>query len=129
MSLSIWIARVRNQPVPTDAIDKEAVRDVEEIDEALKLVDEDAISSGHFTINCVLFNENLEVLKSEIAEVKEIINGRGFISVIDNDNTTSAWLSTIPSVYDRNVRKYLTDTLSVACCLPITAYWEGQKKK
>ena len=125
---SAWIARVRNQPVPTDAIDKEAVRDVEEIDEALKLVDEDAISSGHFTINCVLFNENLEVLKSEIAEVKEIINGRGFISVIDNDNTTSAWLSTIPSVYDRNVRKYLTDTLSVACCLPITAYWEGQKK-
>lgn len=46
---------------------------MEEIDEALKLVDEDAISSGHFTINCVLFNENLEVLKSEIAEVKEII--------------------------------------------------------
>lgn len=78
---------------------------MEEIDEALKLVDEDAISSGHFTINCVLFNENLEVLKSEIAEVKEIINGRGFISVIDNDNTTSAWLSTIPSVYDLQCTK------------------------
>lgn len=109
-------------------VDPAALRDEEEAQDLLMEQEQDLISLGYLTTNIVLMNEDPDVLNLELKELKTIVNDMGFIATVEKDNATSAWLSTIPSVYELNVRRFLVHSLTFAACAPLSARWEGQKK-
>lgn len=109
-------------------IDVSAVRDGDEVTNAILELESDAVSFGYLTINIVLLHKNPEVLQEELQEIKSSINELGFVATIEKDNATSAWLSTIPSVYAFNLRKYLVHSMTMASCSPLSSLYEGQKK-
>lgn len=109
-------------------VDPSAIRDGEEVTGAILELESDKVSFGYLTINVVLMHEDLQILQEELNEVKSIVNELGFVAVIEKDNATSAWLSTIPSVYAFNVRNFLVHSMTMASCSPLSALYEGQKK-
>lgn len=108
--------------------DEAALLDSEEVKDALIELQQDEFGAGYITFDIVLLNTDKEVLKEELQQLRSLIDGKGFVSTIESDNAPEAWLSTIPSCYEYNVRSYFNHSLTLAACLPISAMWEGQKK-
>lgn len=108
--------------------DAGALQDADEVKELMLELEQDTVGVGYLTTEVVLLNKDQDVLKEECDKVREIVQGLDFIAVNESYNASSAWLSTIPSVYELNVRKYLSHSLTFASCAPISARWEGQKK-
>ena len=109
-------------------VDVSAIRDGDEVTNAILELESDAVSFGYLTINIVLLHKNYDLLQEELQEIKSSINELGFVANIEKDNATSAWLSTIPSVYTFNLRKFLVHSMTMASCSPLSAMYEGQKK-
>ena len=109
-------------------VDVSAIRDGDEVTNAILELESDNVSFGYLTINIVLLHKNYDVLQEELQEIKSSINELGFVANIEKDNATSAWLSTIPSVYTFNLRKFLVHSMTMASCSPLSAMYEGQKK-
>lgn len=109
-------------------VDVSAIRDGDEVTNAILELESDAVSFGYLTINIVLLHKNYDLLQEELQEIKSIVNELGFVANIEKDNATSAWLSTIPSVYTFNLRKFLVHSMTMASCSPLSSMYEGQKK-
>ena len=109
-------------------VDVSAIRDGDEVTNAILELESDAVSFGYLTINIVLLHKNYDFLQEELQEIKSSINELGFVANIEKDNATSAWLSTIPSVYSFNLRKFLVHSMTMASCSPLSSMYEGQKK-
>lgn len=109
-------------------VDVSAIRDGDEVTNAILELESDAVSFGYLTINIVLLHKNYDFLQEELQEIKSSINELGFVANIEKDNATSAWLSTIPSVYTFNLRKFLVHSMTMASCSPLSSMYEGQKK-
>ena len=109
-------------------VDVSAIRDGDEVTNAILELESDAVSFGYLTINIVLLHKNYDLLQEELQEIKSSINELGFVANIEKDNATSAWLSTIPSVYTFNLRKFLVHSMTMASCSPLSSMYEGQKK-
>lgn len=113
---------------PIDKIDEEAVIDEEDARAAYEGLSQDDYGFGYYTIDVVLLNRDPNVLAEEAAAVKELVNSLGFVAVVEKDNAPEAWMSTIPSCWEFNIRKYLINSTNLACMAPFSALWEGQKK-
>lgn len=111
-----------------DKYDESALLDSEEVKQALVELQQDEFGAGYITIDIVLLNTDKQVLKEELQTLRSLVDGKGFVSTIEKDNAPEAWLSTIPSCYEYNVRSYFNHSITLAACLPISAMWEGQKK-
>lgn len=109
-------------------VDEAALLDADEAGEVYLNIESGAAGAGYMSLNFILFNENKEILKEELNSLRQIINGKDFVAFIEKDNSTAAWLSTIPSCYEFNVRRYLVHSLTLAACAPLCTLWEGQKK-
>lgn len=109
-------------------VDESALMDAEEARQAAIDIEQGLIGLGYLTINIVLLNENEEELAEDLKDLRDTVNEGGFVSVIESDNAVKAYLSTIPSVYEYNVRRYLLPSLTMIAVAPITSVWEGQKK-
>ena len=73
-------------------------------------------------------DKDFKRLEENLSEIRTIVNDLGFVATIEKDNATAAWLSTIPSNYENNVRRYLVNSTNFCNIAPMGAYWEGQKK-
>lgn len=109
-------------------IDESALHDADEARQMNMELEQGTASLGHLSISIVLLNEDLQELKEEMKEFRDAINDQGFVAFIDKENAVETWLSTIPSVYEYNVRRFLQPSLTMAAVAPLSAVWEGQKK-
>lgn len=109
-------------------VDESALLDADEAGQANLDLESGDIGLGYMSLSFVLFNEDKTILNEELKLLKQIINGKDFAAYTEKDNATTTWLSTLPSVYEYNVRKYPVTSLDLAACAPISAMWEGQKK-
>lgn len=112
----------------SDKVDESALLDEQEAKQASIELEQDSVGYGYMTTNVVLLNKDRALLEKELSEVKSLLNDMGFVAVLEKDNAPSAWLSTIPSCYEFNVRRYLVHSLTLAASSPISAMWEGEKK-
>lgn len=124
--LSLLFEEIRQKE--TTNLDEEALMDRDDATTAYEELVTDNIGLGYYTMNLVLLHENAEKLKEELADIKTIINDSGFVATIEKDNSTEAWLSTIPSCYQYNIRKYLVNSANLACASPVSTLYEGEKK-
>lgn len=124
--LTMIMEAVKNKE--SEQIDQEAVIDEADARDAYEGLAQDYYGLGYYTIDIVLLNKNPDVLADEVSTVKEIVNDLGFVAVAEKDNAPEAWISTIPSCWEFNIRKYLVNSTNLACMAPLSALWEGQKK-
>lgn len=124
--LTIIMESLRN--IDSGKIDKDAVLDAADAEEAYELLSRDEIGFGYLSFNIILLDKDLKRLEESLSEVRSIVNDLGFVATIEKDNATSAWLSTIPSNYENNVRRYLVNSTNFCNVSPLGAYWEGEKK-
>lgn len=124
--LTMLMEAIKDQE--SDQVDQEAVLDEDDARTAYEELAQDHFGMGYYTIDIVLLNKDQAVLADETAAVKELVNDLGFVAVAEKDNASEAWLSTIPSCWEFNIRKYLVNSTNLACMAPVSALWEGQKK-
>lgn len=109
-------------------VDREAVLDAEDAEEAMDHLVQDELGFGYLSFDIVLLNSNPKKLKEQIAEVKTIVNDLQFVAVDEKDNAPAAWFSTIPPNFESNVRRYMVNSTNFCNIAPMGAYWDGEKK-
>lgn len=124
--LTMLLEAIKDQE--SDQVDQEAVLDEDDARTAYEGLAQDYYGMGYYTMDIVLLNKDPDQLADEASTVKEIVNDLGFVAVVEKDNASEAWLSTIPSCWEFNIRKYLINSTNLACMAPLSAMWEGQKK-
>src|SRR3546814_17018666 len=60
--------------------------------------------------------------------VERVIQGRGFVTILETLNAVDAWLSSIPGNAYANVRQPIVSTLNMAHMMPLSAVWAGPEK-
>lgn len=108
-------------------VNMDAQQMVSDIDESMSLIENGAVLFGYYTANIVLFGEDRTVLDEQSREVKKIINSLGFASRLETINCLEAWLGTLPSHVQENVRRPLINTLNLADLLPLASIWPGRE--
>lgn len=124
--LTVIMETINNKE--TGNVDRDAVLDKEDAEMAYELLSKDEFGLGYLTMNIVILNEDYNALQNDLANVRTIINDLQCVAVIEKDNATAAWLSSIPSNYENNVRSYLVNSTNLANISPLGAYYSGQKK-
>ena len=124
--LTILMESLRN--IDSGKVDRDAVLDTEDAEQAYELLSRDEIGFGYLSFEIVILDKDFKRLEENLSEIRTIVNDLGFVATIEKDNATAAWLSTIPSNYENNVRRYLVNSTNFCNIAPMGAYWEGQKK-
>lgn len=83
---------------------------------------------GYYTATIVLLEENEDVLNDAAQKVKKTLQELGFSARIEDLNTVEAWLGSLPSHTQENVRRPLMNSMNVADLIPSTAVWAGLDK-
>lgn len=112
----------------SDLVNSEAIARAQDADLALQSVAEDYVSYGYFTATVTVWGATRETAEERIAEVEQVINGRGFTTIRETLNAKQAWLSSLPGHVYANVRRPLVHTLNLVHMMPGSAVWSGPRK-
>lgn len=106
--------------VDTDADNKAA-----DADAALQELGSDQVSFGYVTATVCVLDESAEAADEKLRAIERVIQGRGFVTILETLNAVDAWLSSIPGHAYANVRQPIVSTLNLAHLLPVSAVWAG----
>jgi cagE, trbE, virB component of type IV transporter system, conserved region len=123
------LAEITNQNSGNDnptQVDRISQSNAEDAVEAVELIERDAIGLGYLTVSLVLLNEDKKQLETDTKLCLEIFSHKNFNPFVEKSQALKAWLGTIPSCYQSNVRKFLTTSETLTAFAPITSMWEGQ---
>lgn len=112
----------------TGKVDRGAVIDSEDAQEAYEHLCKDDFGLGYLTANIVVLNPDAQKLQEDLKNVITIVNDLQCVAVNEKDNATAAWLSSLPSNYENNVRSYLLTSTNFANMAPFGSYYSGEKK-
>ncbi len=106
-------------------VDNAAVQKSADADQALQELSEDLVSFGYYTATVTVWDEDLERVYQKQREVERVINGLGFVTIVETVNAVEAWLSSLPGHASANVRMPLMHSLNLAHLIPFSAVWAG----
>ncbi|RYZ90875.1 MAG: conjugal transfer protein TrbE [Proteobacteria bacterium] len=109
-------------------IDHNAVVKTNEIDEAIHIVENGRARYGYYTSVVILMHEDRKELEYCIKMVEREINNLGFAARREEANLVEAWLGSIPSHTNYNVRRPMINTLNLADLLPLSSVWTGSRE-
>ncbi|MDQ3234479.1 MAG: conjugal transfer protein TrbE [Pseudobdellovibrionaceae bacterium] len=108
-------------------VDEHAVMKVREVDEALTLVESGVVGFGYYTSVVILLNEDTAQLREDTKEVMRRVADIGFSCREETINAVEAWLGSLPSHSNENVRRPIMHTMNLADLLPMTTVWSGEE--
>lgn len=106
-------------------INKDALSMVNETDDTKAAVSSGNVGLTSFTGNIILRHEDLDKLAESLNGVVKVLSRTGFNGRIENINSTEAFLGSIPSHYNENVRRPLINTAVASCLIPTSSSWTG----
>lgn len=109
-------------------VDSAAVQKSNDADEALQELSDDLVSFGYYTATITVWDEDYERVYEKQREIERVINGLGFVTVVETINSVEAWLSSLPGQANANVRMPLMHTLNLAHLVPFSAVWAGPER-
>lgn len=107
-------------------VDQTAVENADLIAQGVVYLDQDEIGFGYYTLSIVVADENEERAIDKAAEVKKIINRRGFTATIEGANSVEAWFGSLPGMFYHNVRRAMVSTVNMAHMAPVSDIWPGE---
>jgi type IV secretion system protein VirB4 len=105
--------------------DSASLRKSQDADEAIQELAEDFVSFGYYTATITVWDQDPNIAQNKLREVERIINGLGFVTVMETVNAVEAWLSSLPGQVYANVRMPLIHSLNLAHLIPFSAAWAG----
>lgn len=92
---------------------------------ALAQLSDDTCAFGFCTATVVTWNKRPELVPQQLADVRRVIQGRGFVTIDESHNALEAWLGTLPGHTQANVRRPMIHTQNLAHMVPLNAMWLG----
>lgn len=118
------MSRQEARVVNTSAINK-----AEDADAARQEVGADIVAFGDFTATVTVWDEDPAQADAKIREVMQILDGRGFITILEKEHATAAWLSSMPGNRHDSVRRTPHHSLTFAHLAPgLAAAWTGPER-
>lgn len=114
---------ITNQEAPL--VDSDADNKALDADAALQELGGDHVSFGYFTATITVWDENRQHVEEKVKAVERIVNGRGFVTILETMNAVDAWLGSLPGHCYANVRQPLVHSLNLAHMIPLSAVWAG----
>ena len=113
-------ARVINTTATNKAMDT---------DEARQEVGADIIAYGDFTATVAVWDDDLDQADAKIRDVMQILDSRGFVTILEKEHATAAWLSSMPGNRADSVRRTPHHSLTFAHLAPgLSAAWTGPER-
>lgn len=109
----------------TNAIDRDALLMVEQVELALADVKSGRVASGYYTSVVVIMEESAQRADALAREVKTAIDSWGFSARIETVNATEAYLGSLPAHSAPNLRRPPMSTEHLAELMPTSTIWTG----
>jgi type IV secretion/conjugal transfer VirB4 family ATPase len=109
-------------------VDSDAANKATDADAALQELGSDAVAYGYVTATIVVTDLDANAADEKRKAIERVIQGRGFVAVVETLNAVEAWLSSIPGHAYANVRQSLVSTLNLAHLMPLSAVWAGPER-
>ena len=109
----------------TPLVDTDAENKALDADAALQELGADDVAFGHLTTTITVWGRNRRAVDEKIKAVERIVNGRGFVTILETLNAVDAWLGSLPGHCYANVRQPIVSTLNLAHMVPMSAVWAG----
>ena len=103
--------------------DPEALSRAEEANDALNELG--SMSFGYFTPSITVWDSDIDVARDRATEVSSLLNGLGFVTVVESFNAVEAWLGSLPGHLYANVRQPVVSSLNLCDMLPLASLWSG----
>jgi type IV secretion system protein TrbE len=101
---------------------------LKEVQSALADIENGVVRYGHYTTVVVLRASSKEELAQKRTLVKSVLDGHGFVSVVESFNRLEALLGSLPGHGVQNVRKPMLHSLNFADMIPLEREWEGSPR-
>ena len=109
-------------------VDNASVRKSYDADDALQELADDHVSFGYYTATVTVWDKEPDIARQKLREVERVINGLGFVTIVEQVNAVDAWLSSLPGHTIANVRMPLLHSLNLSHLIPFSALWAGPLK-
>ncbi len=100
---------------------------VAEIEEAKTANSSNLVRYGYVTNVIVLMNDDAQKLDEEVRLVSRSLQQLGFLVKDEDYNAIDAYLGSLPSHGDRNIRKILLNSYELGCMAPVSAIYQGEE--
>ncbi len=109
-------------------VDSDASNKAADADAALQELGSDQVAFGYLTTTVTVMDTDAAVADEKLRMVERVIQGRGFVTILETLNAVDAWLSSIPGNAYANVRQPIISTLNLAHMMPVSAVWAGPER-
>lgn len=110
---------------PTTKVNKDALIQEEDVNDALQALNEGLVSFGHYTSVIVIRSDSESDLIANARETARTIEDKLFLARIEKRNTLDAFLGSLPGHGYENVRKPLLNSLNLAQMIMLGSMWPG----
>jgi type IV secretion system protein VirB4 len=98
-------------------------------DEARQEVGADVVAFGDYTATITVWDRSAAVADQRIRDVMQIMESRGFVTILETEHATAAWLSSMPGNRADSVRRTPQHSLTFAHLAPgLAAAWTGPER-
>ncbi len=109
-------------------VNENAADQVDDLREAVRCLQSGELIFGEYCADIVLRNRDLKALKNMAEQVIRIIEDCGFGARIETVNSAEAFLGSLPTHLERNVRRHLISSQMLSCLLPLEAAGTGERE-
>lgn len=109
-------------------VDPDAEAKAADADAALQELGADDVAFGFFTATITVWDRDPRLVEDKVKTIERVINGRGFVTILETLNAVDAWLGSLPGHVYANVRQPLVSTLNLAHLIPLSALWAGPER-
>ena len=110
----------------TTRVNKDALMQEEDVNEALTLLHQGDASFGHYTGTVIIRSEDYETLNRQVHETVRCLNEILFSVKIERRNALEAFIGSLPGHTYENIRKPVIHSLNLAHFLLLSSPWPGQ---
>ena len=108
--------------------DSDAANKALDADAALQELGADDVSYGYLTATVTVWDKDPGRVEEKVRAVERVINGRGFVTILETLNAVDAWLGSLPGHCYANVRRPLVHSLNLAHMMPLSSVWAGPER-
>ncbi len=107
-------------------VDSDADNKAADADAALQELGADDVAFGYLTTTVIVSDRGRNTVDRKLRDVERILNGCGFVTIVETVNAVDAWFGSLPGHVYANIRQPLVHTLNLAHLAPVSAVWAGQ---
>jgi type IV secretory pathway VirB4 component len=110
-------------------VNTSATNKAEDADAARQEVGADIVAFGDFTATVTVWDGDAERADAKLRDVMQILDSRGFVTIMEKEHATAAWLSSMPGNRHDSVRRTPHHSLTFAHLAPgLAAAWTGPER-